>query len=95
MLEYDDTPIAKHIAVDATLTTALLQKSPAGPRWRSMTSTLISRAQRLRRIQGTAPGGCCRRWVERRYQRIRAAQYQAVTVAEPLNLLELEVGGRG
>lgn len=92
VLEYVDTPIADTSTRMPTLTTALLQRY--GDKWTHslaindiyfdfMSPALAAAGIKgdQRPMQVAAGDGS-----ESAYQRIRSAQYQAVTVAEPLNL---------
>jgi ribose transport system substrate-binding protein len=92
VLEYVDTPIADTSNRMPTLTTALLQRH--GDKWTHSLaindiyfdfmgpSLAAAGLQGEQNPKAVAAGDGS----ESAYQRIRAAQYQAVTVAEPLNL---------
>lgn len=92
VLEYVDTPIADTSNRMPTLTTALLQKH--GARWTHALAINDIYFDFMGPSLAAAgvPGDGAPKAVaagdgsESAYQRIRSAQYQAVTVAEPLNL---------
>ena len=92
VLEYVDTPIADTSNRMPTLTTALLQKY--GPKWThslAINDIYFDFMGPALAAAGIAGDGAPKAVAagdgsESAYQRIRAGQYQAVTVAEPLNL---------
>ncbi len=92
VLEYVDTPIAETSQRMPTLTTALLQKY--GASWThalAINDIYFDFMGPALAAAGVAGDGAPKAVAagdgsEGAYQRIRAAQYQAVTVAEPLNL---------
>lgn len=92
VLEYVDTPIAETSTRMPTLTTALLQKYGASWTHALAINDIYFDFMGPALAAAGVPGDGAPKAVaagdgsESAYQRIRAGQYQAVTVAEPLNL---------
>jgi ribose transport system substrate-binding protein len=92
VLEYVDTPIAETSQRMPTLTTALLQKYGASWTHALAINDIYFDFMGPALAAAGIPGDGAPKAVaagdgsEGAYQRIRAGQYQAVTVAEPLNL---------
>ena len=92
VLEYVDTPIAETSTRMGPLTTSLLQKY--GDQWthslaiNDLYFDFMGPALAAAGVDGAAnpKAGSAGDGSEAAFQRIRSAQYQAVTVAEPLNL---------